>query len=153
MTLLNKNAGPPPWTIFASTFDAANRARLLAALESAGEKDSAEAIKIRLGKKRFVTRIEPLQVRNGKAIVALQRNLEEELAPFRALEGALLVVGLVGLLLSVLPVAAIAGSLSKPVCDWLKMRSASKPAITLSNRAQNSIGTTSSASSPVLSST
>ena len=40
---------------------------------------------------------------------------EAELAPFRALEGALLAVGLAGLLLSVLAVSGIASSLSRPV--------------------------------------
>ena len=45
----------------------------------------------------------------------MQRNLEAELAPFRALEGALLAIGLVGLLLSVLAVFGIASSLSRPI--------------------------------------
>ena len=115
VSFLNQNVGPPPWKILASTFDPSSRGRLLTALETAKKSAPAQVTKIAVGKERFVTLVERLDVRNGKAAVALQRNLEEELAPFRALEGALLVVGLVGLLLSVLAVAGIASSLSRPV--------------------------------------
>ena len=113
VSFLNQNGAPSAWTILASTFDSSNRQRLLASLRSGKENDKVAIVPLR--KERFVTLIERLDLRNGRAAVALQRNLETELAPFRALEGALLAVGLAGLLLSVLAVIGIASSLSRPI--------------------------------------
>ena len=109
-----EDAGPPPWRILASTFDLPKRKQLLAALEN-GKTSTDHPTQVALGKVPFVTLLETLDVRNGKAAVALQRNLKEELAPFRVLETVLIIIGLVGLLLSVLAVAGIASSLSRPV--------------------------------------
>lgn len=114
-----KDAGAPPWRILASTFDLPKQRQLLAALEN-GKTSPDHPTQIRLEKVPFVTLLETLDVRNGRAVVALQRNLKEELAPFRALETALIIVGLVGLLLSVLAVAGIASSLSRPVLRLAK---------------------------------
>ena len=114
VSFFDQNNGHAPWKILASTFDASQRKQLLVALEN--EKKSPDhPSQVRVGKVPFVTLLEKLEVRNGKAVVALQRNLREELAPFRVLETALIVIGLVGLLLSVLAVAGIASSLSRPV--------------------------------------
>ena len=66
--------------------------------------------------------------------MALQRNLREELAPFRVLETALIVIGLVGLLLSVLAVAGIASSLSRPVLRLAEKAQRVRRAITLRNQ-------------------
>jgi adenylate cyclase len=109
-----EDAGPPPWTILASTFDLPRQRQLLAALENR-KIPTDHPTQAALGKVPFVTLLETLDVGNGKAAVALQRNLEEELAPFRALETVLVIIGLTGLLLSVLAVTGIAGSLSRPV--------------------------------------
>jgi len=109
-----EDAGPPPWRILASTFDLPRQRQLLAALEKR-KIPTDYPTKVALGKVPFVTLLETLDVGNGKAAVALQRNLKEELAPFRALETVLIIIGLVGLLLSVLAVAGIASSLSRPV--------------------------------------
>ena len=100
--------------ILASTFEGTRRTELLNALHSVRE-PADHPTQIALGEVPFVTLLEPLQVRNGRAAVALQRNLPEELAPFRALETVLLVIGLMGLLLSVIAITVIAGSLSRPV--------------------------------------
>ncbi len=114
VSFFDQNDGQAPWRILASTFDASQRKQLLVAVEN--EKTSPDhPSQVRVGKVPFVTLLEKLEVRNGKAAVALQRNLREELAPFRVLETALIVIGLVGLLLSVLAVAGIASSLSRPV--------------------------------------
>ncbi len=113
VSFLDQKSGPPPWTLLASTFEAAARPQLLAALQ--GSAKAAEVIEVIVGKARFVTLLERLDVRNGNAAVALQRNLDEELAPFRVLEIVLLVVALAGLLLSVLLVGGLASSLSRPV--------------------------------------
>ncbi|MBA2436403.1 MAG: HAMP domain-containing protein, partial [Chthoniobacterales bacterium] len=113
VSFLDQKSGAPPWAMLASTFDPSARPPLLAALERAARR--AEVENIVVGKTRYLTLLERLEVRNGHAAVALQRNLEEELAPFRALEGVLLVVALAGLLLSVLAVGGIASSLSRPV--------------------------------------
>ncbi len=118
VSFLDQKNGPPPWTILASSFDDAIRPPMLAALERFAK--PAEVTKVVIGKKRFVTLLERLDVRNGNAAVALQRNLDEELAPFRVLEGVLLVVALAGLLLSVLAVGGIASSLSRPVLRLAK---------------------------------
>ncbi|MDQ3545771.1 MAG: HAMP domain-containing protein [Verrucomicrobiota bacterium] len=118
VSFLDQKSGAPPWAMLASTFDPAARPPLLAALERAARR--AEVENIVVGKTRFVTLLERLEVRNGNAAVALQRNLDEELAPFRSLEVVLLVVALAGLLLSVLAVAGIAGSLSRPVLRLAK---------------------------------
>jgi adenylate cyclase len=114
VSFLDQNAGAPPWRILASTFDASKRNLLLTALETQNI-TSDHASKIALGKETFVTLLERLDLGNGKGAVALQRNLGVELAPYRVLERALLLVGLAGLLLSVLAVAGIASSLSRPV--------------------------------------
>jgi adenylate cyclase len=113
VSFLNLNELSPAWTILASTLDVSTRPRLLALPRS--ERGNDEVAIVALGKVRFVTLLERLHLRNGKAAVALQRNLDAELAPFRALEGALLAVGLVGLLLSVLAVFGLASSLSRPI--------------------------------------
>ena len=114
VSFFDQNDGRTPWRILASTFDASQRKQLLVAVEN--EKTSPDhPSQVRVGKVPFVTLLEKLEVRNGRAAVALQRNLREELAPFRVLETALIVIGLVGLLLSVLAVAGIASSLSRPV--------------------------------------
>ena len=114
VSFFDQNDGRTPWKILASTFDASQRKQLLVAVVN--EKRSPDhPSQVRVGKVPFVTLLEKLDVRNGKAAVALQRNLREELAPFRVLETALIVIGLVGLLLSVLAVAGIASSLSRPV--------------------------------------
>ena len=113
VSFLNQNGGPSAWTILASTFDSSHRQRLLASLRSGRGNDEVAIVPLR--KERFVTLVERLNLRNGKAAVALQRNLDVELEPFRSLEGALLAVGLVGLLLSVLAVFGIASSLSRPI--------------------------------------
>ena len=118
VSFLDQKSGTPPWTILASTFDDAIRPQLLTALERFAK--PAEVTKVVIGKKRFVTLLERLDVRNGNAAVALQRNLDEELAPFRVLEVVLLVVALAGLLLSVLAVGGIASSLSRPVLRLAK---------------------------------
>ena len=118
VSFLDQKSGQPPWALLASTFDAPTRPQLLAALERSAK--TAEVAKIAIGKTRFVTLLERLDVRNGNAAVALQRNLDEELAPFRVLEGVLLVVALAGLLLSVLAVSGIASSLSRPVLRLAK---------------------------------
>ncbi len=110
--LAQKNA-PASWEILASTFEPALRPQLLAALPRSTE--SAEVTQVVIGKARYLTLLERLRVRNGSAAVALQCNLDQELAPFRALEMALLVVGLSGLLLSVVAVSGIASSLSRPI--------------------------------------
>jgi adenylate cyclase len=112
VSFLNQNGAPSAWTVLASTFESLQRQRLLGSLRDG--KDDEVSI-VALGKERFVTLVERLDLRNGKGAVALQRNLEAELAPFRALEGALLAIGLVGLLLSVLAVFGIASSLSRPI--------------------------------------
>ena len=113
VSFVDQRNGPPPWTILASTFDDATRPQLRAALErSAG---TPEVTEIAVGKKRFVTLLQPLDLRNGNAAVALQRDLKAELAPFRTLEVVLLVVALLGLLLSIVAVSGIASSLSRPV--------------------------------------
>ena len=114
VSFLAQNAASPSWKILASTFDASKRERLRTALETHGLA-SDHATKIALGKETFVTLMDGLDLRNGTGAVALQRNLEQELAPYRLLERALLVVGLAGLLLSALAVAGIANSLSRPV--------------------------------------
>ena len=114
VSFFDQGAGPPPWRILASTFDMPKRRQLVAALESV-RTSTDHPIKVALGTVPFVTLLETLDVGNGKAAVALQRNLREELAPFRVLETALIIIGLVGLLLSVLAVAGIASSLSRPV--------------------------------------
>ena len=114
VSFFDQDAGPPPWRILASTFDMPKRKQLLAALES-GRTSTKHPAEVALGKVPFVTLLERLDVGNGKAAVALQRNLKEELAPFRALETVLIIIGLTGLLLSVLAVAGIASSLSRPV--------------------------------------
>src|SRR4051812_12165672 len=89
VSFLDQKNGAPPWTILASTFDDATRPQLRAALErSAG---TPEVTEIAVGKKRFVTLLQPLDLRNGNAAVALQRDLKAELAPFRTLEVVLLV--------------------------------------------------------------
>ncbi|CAN5578393.1 hypothetical protein BH18VER2_BH18VER2_14980 [soil metagenome] len=113
VSFLDQKSGTPPWAMLASTFDPSARPPLLAALEHAARR--AEVENIVVGKTRYLTLLDRLEVRNGHAAVALQRNLEEELAPFRALEGVLLVVALAGLLLSILAVGGIASSLSRPV--------------------------------------
>ena len=114
VSFFDQKSGSTPWNILASTFDVSQRKQLLVALEH--EKTSpGHPSQVRVGKMPFVTLLERLDVRNGKAAVALQRNLREELAPFRVLEAALIVIGLVGLLLSVLAVAGIASSLSRPI--------------------------------------
>ena len=113
VSFLNQNDAPSAWTILASTFDSSHRQRLLASLRSGRGNDEVAIVPLR--KERFVTLVERLNLRNGKAAVALQRNLDVELEPFRSLEGALLAVGLVGLLLSVLAVFGIASSLSRPI--------------------------------------
>jgi adenylate cyclase len=113
VSFVNQNGAPAAWTILASTFDSSHRQRLLAAIKR--EKKSDQVTVVPLGKERFVTLVERLDLRNGKAAVALQRNLEAELAPFRVLEGALLAVALAGLLLSVVAVFGIANSLSRPI--------------------------------------
>jgi len=113
VSFLNQNGAPSAWTILASTFDSSHRQRLLASLRSGRGNDEVAIVPLR--KERFVTLVERLNLRNGKAAVALQRNLDVELEPFRSLEGALLAVGLVGLLLSVLAVFGIASSLSRPI--------------------------------------
>ena len=113
VSFLNQNGGPSAWTILASTFDSSHRQRLLASLRSGRGNDEVAIVPLR--KERFVILVERLNLRNGKAAVALQRNLDVELEPFRSLEGALLAVGLVGLLLSVLAVFGIASSLSRPI--------------------------------------
>ena len=113
VSFVNQNGAPPAWTVLASTFDSSNRQRLLASLRRG--KGSEEVTIVALAKTRFVTLVERLDLRNGKAAVALQRNFEAELAPFRVLEEALLAVGLAGLLLSVLAVFGIASSLSRPI--------------------------------------
>ena len=113
VSFLNQNGGPSAWTILASTFDSSHRQRLLASLRSGRGNDEVAIVPLR--KERFVTLVERLNLRNGKAAVALQRDLDIELEPFRSLEGALLAVGLVGLLLSVLAVFGIASSLSRPI--------------------------------------
>jgi adenylate cyclase len=113
VSFLNQNGAPSAWTILASTFDSSHRQRLLASLRSGRGNDEVAIVPLR--KERFVTLVERLNLRNGKAAVALQRNLDIELEPFRSLEGALLAVGLVGLLLSVLAVFGIASSLSRPI--------------------------------------
>ncbi len=101
-------------SILASTFEGSRRTELLGALPLESKPGDGPT-QITLGDVPFVTLIEPLKMRNGRAAVALQRNLPEELAPFRALETALLVIGLAGLLLSVVAVSGTAGSLSRPV--------------------------------------
>jgi len=113
VSFLNQNDAPSAWTILASTFDSSHRQRLLASLRSGRGNDEVAIVPLR--KERFVILVERLNLRNGKAAVALQRNLDVELEPFRSLEGALLAVGLVGLLLSVLAVFGIASSLSRPI--------------------------------------
>jgi len=113
VSFLNQNGPASVWTILASTFDSSNRKRVLASLS--GARGADEVAIVALGEERYVTLVERLDLRNGKAAVALQRNLEAELAPFRTLEGALLAVGLAGLLLSVLAVFGIASSLSRPI--------------------------------------
>ena len=113
VSFLNQNGAPSAWTILASTFDSSHRQRLLASLRSGRGNDEVAIVPLR--KERFVILVERLNLRNGKAAVALQRNLDVELEPFRSLEGALLAVGLVGLLLSVLAVFGIASSLSRPI--------------------------------------
>ena len=113
VSFLNQNDAPSAWTILASTFDSSHRQRLLASLRSGRGNDEVAIVPLR--KERFVTLVERLNLRNGKAAVALQRDLDIELEPFRSLEGALLAVGLVGLLLSVLAVFGIASSLSRPI--------------------------------------
>ena len=113
VSFVNQNGAPPSWTILASTFDSSHRQRLLASLRSGRGNDEVAIVPLR--KERFVILVERLNLRNGKAAVALQRNLDVELEPFRSLEGALLAVGLVGLLLSVLAVFGIASSLSRPI--------------------------------------
>ena len=118
VSFLDQKNGAPPWTMLASTFEAAARPQLLAALQRSAK--AAEVIEVTVGKTRFVTLLERLDVRNGNAVVALQRNLDEELAPFRVLEVVLLVVALAGLLLSVLLVSGIASSLSRPVLRLAK---------------------------------
>ena len=85
VSFLDQNAGPPRWGILASTFDASKRNLLLTALETQNIA-SDHATKIALGKETFVTLLERLDLRNGKGAVALQRNLEQELAPYRVLE-------------------------------------------------------------------
>ena len=115
VSFLNQNGDPSSWTMLASTFDPSNRQRLLAAMKRAGANASTEVAIIALGKERFVTLVERLALRNGKAAVALQRNLEAELVPFRALERALLAVGVAGLFLSLLAVLGIASSLGRPI--------------------------------------
>ncbi len=110
--LTEKNV-PASWEILASTFEPSLRPPLLAALTRSAE--SAEVMQVVIGKTRYLTLLERLKVRNGSAAVALQRNLDQELAPFRILERALLMVGLAGLLLSVVAVSGIASSLSRPV--------------------------------------
>ena len=102
------------WVILASTFDVGKRNELQRAM-GAVSGASGRILELALGGERFVTLIEPLDVRNGGAAVALQRNLKEELAPFRALEAALLFVGCGGLVLSAIAVAGIARSISGPV--------------------------------------
>ncbi len=118
VSFLDQNAGPPPWRILASTFDMPERKQLLAALEKV--KTTDRPTQVEMGKTPFVTLLEKLDVRNGKAAVALQRNLKEELAPFRSLETLLIIIGLAGLLLSVLAVGGIADSLSQPVLRLVK---------------------------------
>ncbi|CAN5624136.1 hypothetical protein BH20VER1_BH20VER1_17890 [soil metagenome] len=100
--------------LLASTLDGSRRQELLTALQ--GRTGATEQpTQIPLGKVPFVTLIESLQVQHGRAAVALQRNLHEELAPFRALETALIGIALAGLVLSAVAVVAISGSLSRPV--------------------------------------
>ena len=67
--------------IVASTLQPAKRTELVAALEKTN-RVTDQPTTIRFGKVPFVTLLERLEVRNGKAVVALQRNLNEELAPF-----------------------------------------------------------------------
>ncbi len=118
VSFLDQKSSPSPWTLLASTFEAPARPQLLAALQRSAK--AGEVIEVTVSKARFVTLLERLDVRNGKAAVALQRNLDDELAPFRALEVVLLVVALAGLLLSVLSVGWIASSLSRPVLRLAK---------------------------------
>ncbi len=113
VSFLAQKNGPAGWEILASTFAPPLRPQLSAALTRSAE--SAEVTQVVIGKTRYLTLLERLPVRNGNAAVALQRNLDQELAPFRVLERALLVVGLAGLLLSVVAVSGIASSLSRPI--------------------------------------
>ncbi|MBA2430906.1 MAG: HAMP domain-containing protein [Chthoniobacterales bacterium] len=101
-------------SLLASTLPDTRRQELLAAWPRRGQ-TAPEPTQMELGQVPFVTLIEPLEVRHGRVAVALQRNLREELLPFRALETALIALGVAGLLLSIIAVVAISGSVSRPV--------------------------------------
>jgi adenylate cyclase len=71
--------------------------------------------RVDLANGRFVSLLTPLEVSNGRAAVVLQRNLDDELEPFRKLEKVLVVVALTGLAVSALVAFDSARRMARPV--------------------------------------
>ena len=111
VSFLEQNEG---WKIVATTLDAAD-GKALAQAMNREPLPVGRTGRVDLTNGSFISLLTPLAVSKGRAAVVLQRNLDDELAPFKELEITLLVVALAGLAVSALAAFRFARTVARPV--------------------------------------
>lgn len=117
VSFLQEEAGG--WKVLASTLDVQTQSALKQALPRA-PLPLDRTSQLLLDRERFVSRLSPLGILNGRAAVLLQRNLDAELAPFKRLEITLLLVTIAGLALSAAAAFVIARNVTRPVLQLVE---------------------------------
>lgn len=124
VSVLGPGAGGP--RLLASSLETERRRELAAAATVLPEEASAPRV-MALGGEEYLSLSVPLPGIAGQGLSALlQRSLDRALAPFRRLQWVLLGLFLLGVLLSLVGGAAIAGTVSRPV--WQLARGAARVA-------------------------
>ena len=101
--------------VFATTFDGAQRARLMSILTKRAPLPVNQMVDLQLASEHFVSYSVPISAENGKVAALLQRSLDKELAPYLRLERTYLLLALLGLAISVGLGSWMARGVSRPV--------------------------------------
>jgi len=104
-----------PRHVFATTFDGAQRARLMSILTERAPLPVKQMVDLHLAGEHFLSYSVPLSAENGKVAALLQRSLDKELAPYLRLERTYLLLALLGLAISVGLGTWMARGVSRPV--------------------------------------